>query len=1041
VREQRKIVTVLFADVVGSTALAAMSDPEVVRTLMARYFQRIAEISSAHGGTVEKFAGDAAMVVFGVPAVHDDDAERAVRAALEIRDGAAELAVRVGVNTGEAVTAARDDRQFMVSGDAVNIAARLQQGAEPGEVLVGALTAQLTRNAIDYEPSDPVVAKGKAQPLVAFRAVRPRTLVPVQARGVPGLHAELVGRERELRLLVDTFARTAEDRRTHLFTLIGAAGVGKSRLVTEALAALSGSGARLLRGRCLPYGRGVTYWPFVEMLGQDTGIALADERGAALAKLDRWLGELLAGDPQRPAIRARLAVMMGVEAPATGLPDTPADRIDKEIAWGVRRYLEAIAKAAPLIVVVDDVQWAEPPMIQLLEQLAERTVDVPLLLICIGRPEFLEARRDWSAGKPNSSTITLDPLSQEQTGMLISRLLEIEALPADLRAQIIERSAGTPLFCEEFIQMLIDEGRLVRDGASWKATGEIEHIRVPESIQAVLAARLDGLPDGEKAVLQAASVIGERFQVEQVAALMAGANQDAAFESLRRKGLVAGGDDDPNQEVRFRHLLIRDAAYASLTKSERVALHDRFGSILETEAGDPTQMTEILAHHAERALTLSIELALDGDMLLSRAQRALEWSLAMGERAITRRDLPTVDAALNTARAAAAALPGGGGLESRSRVSLLEAQLLVVTGDYATATQAAAKAAALAEEAQLLQLVATARLTEAWIANWAGAGSMAEFDRLVERAIAACQRAGDAAGEIEARHVGANHLFSIGRLDEFVAVNEGLLAQAKAIGDHGRSAAILIRLANTEGMRLDLRAADRYLFEADALAAQHGLRNVALSAYMPHGDRLLLSGDIGAEQIFRDYIAAAHEAGSVQHEMSALRFLGYSLMFQRRYKDANDVFDRAIQLSESSGERWNRTELLALKARTSLEIGDLETAQELMDRALEMSRDDDVTATSEVSNHLGLLRVAQGREEEGEAALRKSLDAVAGTDYEWPRTLSALALARFLAERSRTAEAAELLEERSRWLGGRDVHLWDREIEEIRALVATRQPS
>src|ERR1700704_750487 len=269
--------------------MAEQSDPEVVRATMARYFERIAEISQSYGGTVEKFAGDAAMVVFGVPAVHDDDAERAVRAALEIRDAATDLPVRIGVNTGEAVTAARDDRQFMVSGDAVNIAARLQQGADPGEVVVGPLTQQLTRNVIEYEAREPVSGKGKSESLTAFRAGRPRWQVPEQARGVEGLQAARVGRDRELRLLLDTFARTASDRRPHLFTLVGSAGVGKSRLVSEALSTLAGSGARVLRGRCLPYGRGVTYWPVIEMLRPDTGISRADEHHGALAKLDRCL--------------------------------------------------------------------------------------------------------------------------------------------------------------------------------------------------------------------------------------------------------------------------------------------------------------------------------------------------------------------------------------------------------------------------------------------------------------------------------------------------------------------------------------------------------------------------------------------------------------------------------------------------------------------------------------------------------------------------------------------------------------------------------
>src|SRR5439155_532154 len=376
VSEQRKVVTILFADVVGSTEIASQRDPVVVRSMMSRYFKRIGEISATYGGTVEKFAGDAAMVVFGVPSVHDDDPERAVRAALEIRDAAAELAVRVGVNTGEAVTATTEDRQFMVSGDTVNVAARLQQGADPGEVLVGALTHLLTRNAIEYETREPVPAKRKSEPLVARRAVRPRTEVPVQSRGIPGLQAAPVGRSRELRPLLDTYSRSAE-------------------------------------------------------------------------------------------------------------------RVEREIGWAVRHYLEAIARNAPLVAVIDDVQWAEPPVVSLIEELAERVTDVPVLIICMARPEFLESRGGWSAGKPNSTTITLDPLNPQETSTLVSRLLEIEALPDELRRQIVERSAGTPLFCEELIHMLVDEGLVVRDGASWRATATIDQIRVPQGINAVLAARLD----------------------------------------------------------------------------------------------------------------------------------------------------------------------------------------------------------------------------------------------------------------------------------------------------------------------------------------------------------------------------------------------------------------------------------------------------------------------------------------------------------------------------------------------------------------------
>lgn len=1037
VREQRKVVTVVFADVVGSTSFAAENDPEVVRSRMSRYFKRVTEISEAYGGTVEKFAGDSAMVVFGVPAVHDDDAERAVRAALEISHGAADLPVRVGVNTGEAVAASSEDRQFMVSGDAVNVAARLQQGADAGQVLVGRLTHQLTRNVIEYEPHDPVSARGKSEALVAFRAVRPMSQVPTQARGVPGLHAELVGRNRELRLLLDTFARTEEDLHPHLFTLVGSAGVGKSRLVAEALASLASSGARVLRGRCLPYGRGITYWPLIEMVQQDTGISLSDERGAALQKLDRWLGESMGDDGQRPATRARLSVMLGLEAPEAVMPDTAPDSVAKEISWGLRRYLESVAKIAPLIVVVDDLQWAEPQVVTIFEQLAERLEQVSVLIVCIARPEFLESRRDWSSGQANSTTITLDPLSPSETSTLISRLLEIEALPVELRDQIIARSAGTPLFCEEFIHMLIDDGRLVQDGESWHATGEMATIQVPESINAVLSARLDGLPDLEKRMLQAASVVGERFELRQVRNLTGGMEIEPALDSLRRKGLVAfseGSDGD----LHFRHLLIRDAAYASVPKSERAHLHDRFGSDLEREAGDPQNVAEILAYHAERALTLSTELGLEQDAIAPRARRALEWSLAMADRARQRNDIRTADAALQTARTAAALLPDAGGIALRATMMLLEAQAMVLKADYAGARKATKEAAELGERGNLLSLVAKARLAEAWILNYSDRGNLDDVRQAAARAIEACRAAGEVSDEIEARHVASNELYATGRLDEFVEVNAKLLEQAKAIGDAARAAAILERLVNVEQLRGNSGAAELYLAEAQALAERYGLRNIAMNLLRPRGVAQLLSGDFGgAEQFFLEHLAAAEEAGAVQSLVSAQRFVAYSLIYAGNYLGASQILDRALQLSEASGETWNRAELLALRARTSLELGDLDLADALIQRALEARRDEDITGSSEVYNHLGLIRLALGRDDEAEDWLRKALEVVAGSGYAWMRSIAAFDLAAFLAAHGRAEEASVLVAEYTKVCEDRGWHAWDPQAAEIRAAIAT----
>ena len=1027
-------MTVLFADVVGSTQLAAERDPEVVRSQMSRYFNRIGDIAQAYGGTVEKFAGDAAMVVFGVPAVHDDDAERAVRAALEIRDGAAELAVRVGVNTGEAVTAMTGDRQFMVSGDTVNVAARLQQGAEAGEVLVGALTHHLTHNAIEYEERAPVAAKGKSEPLAAHRALRPRTAVPVQSRGVPGLHAELVGRHRELRLLLDTYARAAEDRSPHLFTIVGAAGIGKSRLVSEALTGLADSGARLLRGRCLPYGRGITYWPLVEMLRQDTGISLADERDGALGKLDRWLGELLSDDPQRPAVRARLAVMLGLETAEATMPDTPAGRVEREIGWAVRHYIEAVARNASLIAVFDDVQWAEMPIVSLIEQIAERSADVPVLIICVARPEFLETRTGWGAGKPNSTTITLDPLSPQETSTLVSRLLEIEALPEPLRRQIIERSAGTPLFCEEFIHMLIDEGLVVRQGPGWRATATIDRIDVPQGINAVLAARLDLLSEEERGVLQAASVIGERFGLLQVEPLVGNGDVEARLDSLRRKGLVSGGDG-AGEEYSFRHLLIRDAAYASLPKSGRATMHDRFRAVLEREVRDPQQVTEILAHHAERAFALSRELGLEPAIVQERAAHAAEWLFAMADRARTRHDTATLESMLRALREAAEAMPEGGGIKTRARMRMLEAQMLVIKGDYPNARNAAAEAATLAQQGDLLSIVATARLTEAWISNWALEESLDSLQNVVDLAIEACRRAQDVQGEIEARHIGANVLWAAGRLDEFVSVNEELIHQAESAGDVAHVATIHARLIAAEVIRGNSAEAERHMAAADALATKHGLRNVALRVLMDKAREPMDTGDLAeAERRWREFEQAAADAGAGQYQMSALRFLGYTILLAGRPDEAASVLDEALRLSHESGERWNRTELFALRAQAALDAGDVDSADRFIASAMESLRPDDVTAVSEANLVLGAIRAAQQRDLEAEAALRRALDVVAPTGYFNDAIPAALSLATFLAERGRTAEADLLVDHYAPLSDKRGWHRSDPMIERYREM-------
>ncbi len=653
--EERKLVSLLFADVVDSTALGAQHDPELVRSVMVRYFARMKEIAETHGGTVEKFIGDAVMVVFGVPRLHEDDAERAVRAALAMRDAVAELnrglrialALRIGVNSGEVVAGVGDDRQFLVTGDAVNVAARLQQGADADEVIVGALTERLTRDAIEYEPREPITAKGKTAPVPAFHALRARTAVPESHRDTPAL----VGRERELQQLLDAFARASEGGAGYLVTIVGNAGVGKSRLVAEVLARLAQrADVRILKGRCLPYGAGITYWPLMEILREDAGIKPSDDRAAALAKLGERLAQLVSSD-RLQAILARVALALSLESPDAALPTVPPARIAVELSWGIRQHLEAIAARGPLVVVIDDLQWADPAALDVLAQLADRSSAVPLLLVCVARPELLERHASWSAGRADASLLLLEPLDESDTRTLLARLLGLQDLPPLVGSWVLERSGGNPLFCEEFVRMLIEAHYLDLAGGQWRTKGSAADLPLPETIQSIVAARIDGLQAAEKTALRQASVIGERFVLDELLAL--GGELGATPEALLRKGFFVADRDDPSgRSLRFKHILIRDAAYAGLTKAERAELHERFADFQARAAADRLiEYEEIIGYHLEQAIHHRQQLGLDDERTRTLAGRAAQMLGAAGIRALQRGDALTSNRLLERCRA------------------------------------------------------------------------------------------------------------------------------------------------------------------------------------------------------------------------------------------------------------------------------------------------------------------------------------------------------------------------------------------------------
>lgn len=1014
--EERKLVSVVFADIVGSTGLGAEHDPEVVRGVMGRYFAKMKEIAEGHGGTVEKFIGDAVMVVFGVPQVHDDDAERAVRAALVMRDAipalnaeiSLELGARIAVNTGQAVAGTGEGGQFLVTGDAVNVAARLQQGADVGEVVAGALTERLTRAVIEYAPRAAITAKGKAEPLQAFTAVRPQSRTPDQARGLPGMRAQLVGRERELRLLLEIFARVSEESRAHLFTIIGSPGVGKSRLVGEALARFSAGGdAHVARGRCLPYGAGITYWPFAELIRQDCGVVAGDEREVVLDRLEARVSALITGDGDRRAIRSRLAIVLGLERPHAALPGVSDERISAELGWGIRRYLEALARRRPTVIVVDDIQWAEAPLLAVIDDVLERAIDSPLLVVCIARPELLE-HPAWAGGRANATVITLEPLSPRDTATLIGRLLDVDDLPAALRERIVARSEGNPLFCEEFLRMLIDEGLIARSGERWRATAPLADVRVPESVQAVIAARIDRLAHEEKRSLQVASVIGERFAEQQLRSLT---GADAPLAALRRKGLVREDDEGTGPgRHRFKHLLVRDVAYASLPKAERAELHDAFGRLLLDEVGDRrAEFAQIVAHHAERALSLSLELRITGEPLAERARQALAVDLEAAQHVLGLRSTVVLARHLDAARQAAAVLgdevPGA----QRLQLAIAEAALHGLAGRFDEALEAygAARAQALAlGDADAAARAQNGRLN---VMVWA-AGDESAFRAEQDEARRLAAAAHDPSVRLETAVLVLEERWGAGQLALMRSEGEALLELAAGTGDVARAAYINTRLAACALYLGDLGEYERYSSDAAALAARAGIPEPQWAEHM-RARALLMRGRIDeAAAVFAHAHREGEEAGDAVRIVSALRGGAECLLAEERYDELEKALPVALERSVATGERWSRTELIAMCARTAAARGAVDEALRWAADALASTREGDVTGGAEAVLGAAMAHAAAGHHEDAERHFRRALEIQSGTEYIAMTPAFTVPYAEFLFARGRTGEARALLE-------------------------------
>ena len=702
--EQRKTVTVLFCDVTGSTALGESTDPEALRALLARYFERMKGIVESNGGTVEKFIGDAVMAVFGVPRVHEDDALRAVRSAVEMRDALPELGVqaRIGVNTGEVVTGTEER---LTTGDAVNVAARLEQAAMSDDVLLGEVTLALVREAVEVEALEPLELKGKGEPVPAYR------LVSVHEAPEPRHETPFVGRVRELETLRQAWQRVCDERRCELVTVVGDAGVGKSRLTAELLSSVE---ARCVDGRCLPYGEGITYWPVIEVIKQ----------------LDAL--------PSDPAAAASIRSL---------LRETAEGTTAEEIAWAFRKLLE---EQAPLVCLFDDIQWGEETFLDLVEHVALLSTGAPILVLCLARREFAERRREWPVA------LQLEPLPEAEVDELIPK-----RLTDDVRERITRAAGGNPLFVTEMVAIAAEtEGEVV----------------VPPNLQALLAARLDQLEREERSVLERGAVEGEIFHRGAVQALSGSRQVTPRLASLVRKDLIRPDKAQiPGEDAfRFRHLLIRDAAYGALPKATRAELHGRLAAWVEQRGEDLVELDEILGFHLEQAARYKAEL---GQPDAGLAERAGERLAAAGRTASWRGDpraaAPLLERALELTRPLR--------LDVNLELDFAGAQQMP-RENAAIAEQVAERARQagdLAGEALALVAAAEARL---WFAD---DPAVHELERLARAALPLLEKAQDNLGLAWVWYaLGADVANVCGRFEEWVQAAEQALHHFRLAGQN-----------------------------------------------------------------------------------------------------------------------------------------------------------------------------------------------------------------------------------------------------------------
>ncbi len=966
-RELRKTVTVLFCDVTGSTELGERLDAESFRQILARYFDEARAAIERHGGTVEKFIGDAVMAIFGVPVVHEDDAVRAVRAAAELRAGldrlneglrrdfGAALELRIGVTTGEVVTGTEER---LATGDAINVAARLQGAAAPGEILLGAETLVLARDAVEVEPLEPLALKGKSRPVPAFRLVAVKAGAPGHTRD---LDAPIVGRAAELELLDEAFARVTQDRNCAIVTVLGAAGVGKSRLTREFLARAD---ARVVTGRCLSYGEGVTYWPVVEVVKQLDDVA-------GLLRTD-------------PAVAPAIGALLG-EGPAA----TPG-----EIVWATRKLLETAAAERPIVAVFDDIHWGEPAFLDLVEHIADLSHGAPILLLCLARPELLDGRPDWGRGKRNATAVLLEPLDAGDVDELIARLLGPAELTPGLDGRVRAAAQGNPLFLEEMVAM-------VRDSSD-------RDVEVPATIKALLTARLEALDVGEREVLERGSIEGQLFHRGAVESLAQSPEPVLRqLVGLVRKDLVRPDRPQLASEdaYRFRHLLIRDAAYDALPKSTRAGLHERFATWLEERGGDLVERDEIVGYHLEQSYRYLSELGpvdVDGELLAARASSLLE---SGGHRARFRGDN----------HAAARLLGRAAELDPTRRLAIIPelAEALTVSGDMAQAALLLDEAIERAHENGDEAAAAVAVVWREHVATNVGepAATSERVQKFANEAVLVLERLGADEPLAGVLDLAGRHQFWSGHARDGGETLQRAFELALRIGDLPRAQECL----NWSWAAKLFGPSSASEFRAALEANPPELRDMVYNRIWWLSCAAYLEGFAAEFERGREHLA---ELGRLCDElgMSTLRAVftinsgGLELLADQlgaAEREFRDGFDRLGAI----GEAGFRTTIGTLLGDALQRMGRDEEAEEVLLESAELAASDDVDPQVRSRAARAQILARRGELDQARHLAREALALADTTDFLALRAEARLALAYVLAACSEHDEASERLHE------------------------------